>query len=190
MLKFFFFYTKGERNGICILLVLIFMMFAINFCMPLQSEEEQLVSQLIQQKDSVSSAFFSKKEMISSEFDPESFPSPQKANKERPTNRSTKEKRISQKTLLNDRHNANRTCQHFNYDTVRIEINKADTTEWKRLRGIGSVLSQRIVKYRDKCGGFHSIEQLKKIYGLSEETYQAILPHLWMDSCKYLPKQQ
>jgi len=55
-----------------------------------------------------------------------------------------------------------------------ININTADTTQLKALRGIGSKLSARIVKYRDNIGGFHSIDQLHEIYGLKTEVIDNI----------------
>lgn len=64
---------------------------------------------------------------------------------------------------------------------ARININLADTVAFKSLRGIGSVLASRIVKFRDALGGFHSVEQIKEVYGLSEETFSSIVAHLAME---------
>lgn len=47
-----------------------------------------------------------------------------------------------------------------------FNINIADTTALKQIRGIGSKLSTRIVKYRDGLGGFHSMAQVQEVYGL------------------------
>ena len=63
-----------------------------------------------------------------------------------------------------------------------IDINTATIEEWKALPAIGDALSSRIVKYRDKSGGFTSIEQVKKTYGLSDSAYQVILPYLRLTS--------
>lgn len=49
---------------------------------------------------------------------------------------------------------------------VAFDINTADTTQLVRLRGIGSKLSLRILKFRDALGGFHSAEQYAEIFGL------------------------
>jgi competence protein ComEA len=57
---------------------------------------------------------------------------------------------------------------------TNIEINSADSIQLKQLPGIGSVLSKRIVKYRDLLGGFYSINQLTEVYGLSEQTISLI----------------
>ncbi|NGM61450.1 helix-hairpin-helix domain-containing protein [Sphingobacterium sp. SGG-5] len=60
----------------------------------------------------------------------------------------------------------------------RIDINGSDTTDLKTLRGIGSVLAKRVVKYRDALGGFHAISQIGEVYGISEEVFQMIRPQL------------
>ena len=59
-----------------------------------------------------------------------------------------------------------------------IDINTADTTTFKKLKGIGTVYANRIVKYRKLLGGFISIEQLKEVYGLNEEIYHSIQPQV------------
>ena len=52
--------------------------------------------------------------------------------------------------------------------TLSLDINTADTTQLRLLPGIGSKLSARLVKYRQKLGGYHSKEQLQEIYHLTE----------------------
>lgn len=47
-----------------------------------------------------------------------------------------------------------------------IDLNRADTSQLKRIPGIGSVLSRRIVSYRHRLGGFVSLSQLQEIYNL------------------------
>lgn len=63
-----------------------------------------------------------------------------------------------------------------------IDINTATVEQWKALPLIGDALSNRIVNYRDKKGGFTSIEEVKKTYGLSDSTYQTIKPFLTLSS--------
>ena len=53
----------------------------------------------------------------------------------------------------------------------KIDLNMADTVQLKRISGIGSVLSKRIIKYRNLLGGYVSKEQLKEVYGISLELY-------------------
>jgi competence protein ComEA len=47
-----------------------------------------------------------------------------------------------------------------------FDINTCDTTQLVKLRGIGTKLSLRILKFRDGLGGFHSTEQYQEIFGL------------------------
>jgi competence ComEA-like helix-hairpin-helix protein len=47
-----------------------------------------------------------------------------------------------------------------------FDINTADTTQLIRLKGIGSKLAARIVKFRDGLGGFVSTAQYSEIFGL------------------------
>lgn len=63
-----------------------------------------------------------------------------------------------------------------------IDINTADTAAWQTLRGIGKVFANRIVKFRDKLGGFYAIEQVKETYGLADSVYQKILPCLQLSN--------
>lgn len=55
-----------------------------------------------------------------------------------------------------------------------LDINSADTTALKALRGIGSVYARRIVRFRDALGGFHSVDQLDETYGIPPETLSAV----------------
>ncbi len=61
---------------------------------------------------------------------------------------------------------------------ISIELNSADTSQLIQLRGIGSKLSMNIIKLREQLGGFVRTEQIKEVYGISDETYQAIKPSL------------
>ncbi len=59
-----------------------------------------------------------------------------------------------------------------------IAINEGDAETWAILPGIGNTLSQRIVKFRDKLGGFYSVEQVGETFGLPDSTFQLIKPML------------
>lgn len=61
---------------------------------------------------------------------------------------------------------------------ISIDINKAELEEWTRLRGIGPVLGARILKFRDKLGGFHHVDQVAETYGLPDSTFQHIRSYL------------
>jgi DNA uptake protein ComE-like DNA-binding protein len=46
---------------------------------------------------------------------------------------------------------------------------------------IGEKLSARIIKYRDKLGGFITVLQLKEVYGLSDSTYGVIVGKVFIE---------
>jgi DNA uptake protein ComE-like DNA-binding protein len=59
-----------------------------------------------------------------------------------------------------------------------LDINKADSIELERLPAIGEKLSSRIIRYRERLGGFIELSQLKEVYGLTDSAYQIIVPLL------------
>lgn len=52
-----------------------------------------------------------------------------------------------------------------------IEINSADSNALEGLRGIGPAFAARIIRFRDRLGGFYSKEQLKEVYGMDSLKY-------------------
>lgn len=59
-----------------------------------------------------------------------------------------------------------------------ININTATAADWEALPGIGPVLAARVIKYRDKLGGFTRVEQVQQTYGISDSLYRALQPFL------------
>lgn len=56
------------------------------------------------------------------------------------------------------------TLLYFKYPAgTVISLNRADTTELKKIPGIGSAIARMIVGYRRQLGGFHKVEQLQDI---------------------------
>jgi competence protein ComEA len=55
-----------------------------------------------------------------------------------------------------------------------VNVSEADTSAFIALPGIGSKLAARIVSFRDKLGGFYSIDQIGETYGLPDSTFQKI----------------
>ena len=65
---------------------------------------------------------------------------------------------------------------------VQVEINSADTSQWKKLKGIGSTFANRICKFRNLLGGFHQQNQLLEVYGLDSVLYLQTEPYLILDA--------
>lgn len=70
------------------------------------------------------------------------------------TNSVTREKRDSYRTTFN--------------------INTADTALLIALPGIGSKLAQRIINFREKLGGFYTVNQVAETFGLPDSAFQKI----------------
>ncbi len=63
-----------------------------------------------------------------------------------------------------------------------LNLNRCDSASLEALPGIGPVLSARIIKFRNLLGGYVRAEQLKEVYGLTEETFIMISPRVFTDS--------
>ena len=55
-----------------------------------------------------------------------------------------------------------------------IELNTADSAKLTEVRGIGPSFAVRIIRYRNRLGGFYNKEQLKDIYGIDSIKYLEI----------------
>ena len=73
---------------------------------------------------------------------------------------------------------ANQAKANPDYIPQHIDINKADTTVFIALPGIGSKLAARIIDYRTRLGGFRSINQVAETFGLQDSTFQKIKKYL------------
>jgi competence protein ComEA len=55
-----------------------------------------------------------------------------------------------------------------------VELNSADSAKLTEVRGVGPSFAVRIVRYRDRLGGFYHKEQLKEILGIDSLKYAEI----------------
>jgi competence ComEA-like helix-hairpin-helix protein len=69
-------------------------------------------------------------------------------------------------------------------ESIIVELNTADTMSLQQIKRIGSYLAKRIVDYRQKLGGFHSVEQLLDINGIDEDRFAGIAPYIMVDKGK------
>jgi len=57
---------------------------------------------------------------------------------------------------------------------ISIDLNQADTTKLMELKGIGPSFAKRIIKYRERLGGFYSVDQLLEVYGFDQARLDGI----------------
>ncbi|MFI6812249.1 helix-hairpin-helix domain-containing protein [Nonomuraea sp. NPDC050328] len=55
--------------------------------------------------------------------------------------------------------------------TALVNINTATPDQLEQLPGVGEVLAQRIITFRDTHGGFQSVDQLREVSGIGPRTY-------------------
>lgn len=56
-----------------------------------------------------------------------------------------------------------------------IDINHAGAEEFTALPGIGDVLAQRILDYREENGSFYAVEDLLNVEGIGKKRFETIL---------------
>jgi len=81
-----------------------------------------------------------------------------------------------------NKQNDNTTPKTYTSRYSIIDINTADTTALIALPGIGSKLSVRIISFRDKLGGFYSINQVGETFALPDSTFQKIKQYLKLET--------
>jgi competence protein ComEA len=69
------------------------------------------------------------------------------------------------------------------------DLNKATTQELQKINGIGAVLSDRIIKFRNKfVGGFIADVQLQDVFGLTSEVLERITEEFTVKSPRVVQK--
>ncbi|RZK46968.1 MAG: helix-hairpin-helix domain-containing protein, partial [Pedobacter sp.] len=66
-------------------------------------------------------------------------------------------------------------------ELVIVDINTADTLALDEIKGVGAAFARRIVKYRERLGGFYKKEQLLEVYGLDSVKYNEIKSQVRID---------
>ncbi|MFI3318628.1 MAG: helix-hairpin-helix domain-containing protein [Rikenellaceae bacterium] len=64
-----------------------------------------------------------------------------------------------------------------------IDLNAADTAMLISVRGIGEKSARAIIDYREKLGGYASLEQLAELKVITESNYEQIIQQIFADSC-------
>jgi competence ComEA-like helix-hairpin-helix protein len=65
--------------------------------------------------------------------------------------------------------------------SIIINLNTATENELQTLKGIGPAFSKRIIEYREKLGGYYTVDQLIEVYGFSEDLLSSIREYIRVD---------
>lgn len=65
-----------------------------------------------------------------------------------------------------------------------VEINGADSLMLQALPGIGPAFASRIIRFRDRLGGFHHLSQLLDVYGMDSARYEGFVHYVRLDSAQ------
>jgi competence ComEA-like helix-hairpin-helix protein len=60
--------------------------------------------------------------------------------------------------------------------TFRLDLNRADRVQLVQLPGVGEALAGRIVDYRAEHGGFHSVDELRRVSGVGPAVLERLRP--------------
>jgi DNA uptake protein ComE-like DNA-binding protein len=190
MWKDFFYFSRRERQGILLLIVLIAGVFIGKFLFTTKVSAPTEI-ELEWSKNNEKQEF-----IVDKAKDPTVQKPYQPANQNRQYV-SSKSKQPAEKrnyypppteTRVVPKQNQYPVTEKYAAGTV-IELNKSDTLQLMKIPGIGSSFAKRITSYRNLLGGFYRLEQLQEIYGMYEELYEKITPFLEADADEITPIQ-
>jgi DNA uptake protein ComE-like DNA-binding protein len=187
----YFYFSKGERMGLIVLLSLVVIAVTILF---LNNKPELADRQTMSETPNnltVTEALTPKETVpLDNNNADNKVVTPKDETvrkKETPSSQNTKESVPERVNRLTSYSQPTYTrAEKFAEGTV-VELNTADTTVLKKIPGIGSAFAKRIVGYRALLGGYYSVTQLSEVYGIDEERYVALQP--WFSADPSLVKK-
>lgn len=57
-----------------------------------------------------------------------------------------------------------------------VDLNRATAKELESLPGIGAVLAERVIAYRQSVGRFHTVEDLREVAGIGSKKFDRLKP--------------
>ncbi|MCD8093533.1 MAG: helix-hairpin-helix domain-containing protein [Bacteroides sp.] len=157
--KEFFYFSRGERRGILVLITGIILVFLIGYSY--SHRDQPLSDEEIRQQALAEAEYEAFIATIQEE----------EKNTEKPYYRYPHEPQPA-------------------IEPVSFNPNTADSITFRSL-GLPGWMARNILHYRAKGGKFRKAEDFKKIYGLTAEQYQALLPYIYIapeDTARHIPR--
>jgi hypothetical protein len=158
-------FSKKERLGIYVLSVLTIMVWAIPYFFSQDESIEDVLKVTYLEIDSAKKILIAQQTQFNK----------QTSRYSRYPDESAQENTSDRKSTYEN----NSVSGALKFNTrAPLDINEADSIEFEKLPAIGEKLSSRIVRYRERLGGFISILQMKEVYGISDSAFNLIFPLL------------
>lgn len=193
--KDFLYFQRGSKMAVILLLILIVLTLILNIVFSFRHSSDII----LQQNDSLVREFEEFRRTLTLKEPPGTAVSDERrvsTGRESVAERSSQEsgsgtnprrseKGISQRySSTGDNISSSRTAYPASEKLAvgeTISLNETDTSEWKKVPGVGSVYASRIVGYRGLLGGFVRVEQLLEVYGIDEELFSRIAVYIEPD---------
>lgn len=213
MWKDFFYFSKSQRNGIIVLIILIITVILSNYLLPclfppvantddtafmkeVESFKRSLLSRdSLKQLEKSKSSFYwetEQSDVIPSEYTLFTF-NPNIADAVTFIKLGISTEIARRIIRYRDKGGVFKTADDFNkiyglsvekfnelkpyikiekIKLLLVDLNLADTAELMKVHGIGSYYAKEIVSFRNRAGGFYSVEQLREIRNMRKENYE------------------
>jgi ribosomal protein S13 len=152
--KEYFSFSSSERNGVILLIGIILLLFLVLFLLPGFMKDQPRID--VSKFENEINSFRQSNDSLMAI----------KSAAVRFQDTANRFKRVKPKTI----------------PINKIELNTADSVALESLPGIGPSFARRIIKYRELLGGFHSLNQLTEVYGVSPELAGKVNKHLNIDT--------
>ena len=166
MWKDFFYYSKSERRAVYVLLVLIALFVVGIVCIP---ERQSALDSGLTATDSAEWKKLESETHYQWKYQKkDSFPK----KKKEPLAYQSNARKTQRKDTVKQRQSLPKKeyVKAFKYpEGTLVDVNSADTTELKKIPGIGSGIAGSIVRYRERLGGFYALSQLEEVRYVTPE---------------------
>ena len=188
MWKDFFYFSRRERQGIVLLIVLIAGVFLGKFLFtPKVSVSPEIEFERSNDKEN--------REVISDNTNEPKIQNSYASGNQKTYDSSIKSNQSREKRSYYQRSDESPVLPKQNHypatekfvpGTV-LDINTIDTLQLMKIPGIGPAFAKRITSYRKLLGGYYRLEQLQEVYGMYVELYEKMIPYLQADTSEISP---